>query len=71
MALRVVSVHLEYLDHDTGHWCNTCRLGTGIRIWVAVSIPGRMHLQQRLYCYECDGRDVTIDPEALTDGRHR
>lgn len=64
MALRVVSVYVEYLDHDHGHWCNTCRLGTGLRMWVAVYSAAGMHLQTRLYCYECGGRDVTIDEPA-------
>lgn len=61
---RVVSVHLEYLHHDTGHWCNTCLLSTGIRIWVAVHTATRMHLQTRLWCYDCQTSNVTIEAPA-------
>ena len=66
--MRVVSVHVEYLDHDHGHWCNTCQLGTGLRVWVAMRHRDRMHLQERMYCYECDGRNVT--PASPDDVRH-
>lgn len=60
--MRVSSVHIEYVDHDHGHWCNTCMLSTGIRFWVAVSHGDRMHLQERLYCYEHQGaRGVVVD----------
>lgn len=58
--LRTVSVSLEYVDHDHGHWCNTCQRGTGFRIWVMVTFGDRMHLQQRVYCYDCAGRNVTV-----------
>lgn len=62
MAHRVVAVTVEYLTHDTGHWCSTCNLSTGIRFWVAVSSGTRMHLQQRLWCYEHQGsRGVTVE----------
>lgn len=63
MALRSTMIRREYLDHDTGHWCNTCRLGTGNRIWVALHFPGRAQLQVLLWCSECRGDDVTIDPD--------
>ena len=63
MALRVVGVGIEHVDHESGHWCNVCRLGTGFRIWVAVHLGGRMHLQTRLWCSECHGTDITLDPD--------
>lgn len=59
---RTVAVRLEYVDHDTGHWCNTCALSTGLRMWVAVIAQAGMHLQQRLYCTDCASRDITIEP---------
>lgn len=59
--IRSTAVHIEYVDHDAGHWCNTCHLGTGFRIWVAVSHLGRMHLQTRLVCSDCEGHDVTAE----------
>ena len=60
--MRVVSVRVEYLDHDHGHWCNTCMLSTGIRFRVAIISPTGMHLQERLWCYEHQGsRGVTVE----------
>lgn len=53
--MRVVSVQIEYLDHQHGLWCNTCMLSTGVQVWVAVIGPTGMHLQQRLWCYEHEG----------------
>lgn len=53
--MRVVSVRVEYVDHQPGLWCNRCMLSTGMRLWVAVSHGPRMHLQERLWCYEHRG----------------
>lgn len=62
MAMRVVSVGLELLDQDHGHWCNTCMLPSGHRFWVAVISPFGMHLQQRLWCDEHQGsRGVVVE----------
>lgn len=61
--VRSTAVSLEYLDHDAGHWCNRCNLSTGLRIWVVVGHLGRAHVQERLWCHECQGRDVTVDPD--------
>lgn len=62
--MRTTSVHAEYLTHDEGHWCNTCMLGTGLRFWVAISHGNRMHLAQRLWCYEHQGaRGVVVDEQ--------
>lgn len=62
MAARanVVVVHVEHVDHDTGHWCNTCLLSTGIRLWVAATCGGRMRLHTCLHCYDCGGSDITL-----------
>jgi hypothetical protein len=67
MAVHVRStvVRFEYLAHDLGHWCNTCRLPSGMRVWVAVHFDSSdggsaMHLQQRLTCDDCGGRDVAL-----------
>lgn len=60
--MRVVSVSVEYLDHQPGLWCNTCMLSTGIRMWVAVvARTGGMHLQKRLWCYEHEGSRGVVD----------
>lgn len=58
---RTVAVVIEYLDHDHGHWCHTCALSTGIRVWVTVRQGHRMHIQERLHCYECEGSNITLD----------
>lgn len=50
--MRVVSVSIEYVDHEHGLWCNTCMFSTGIRFWVAIISPTGMHLQERLWCYQ-------------------
>lgn len=52
---RVVNVSVEYVDHETGLWCGTCMLSTGARFWVALRQGERMHLQERLWCYEHRG----------------
>jgi hypothetical protein len=60
--MRVVSVRLEYVDHDHGLWCNTCMKSTGIRVWVAVISTTGMHLQGRLWCYEHQGsRGIVVE----------
>jgi hypothetical protein len=60
--MRAVAVRVEYLDHETGLWCNTCMLSTGIRAWVALTSPHGMHLQQRLWCYDHQGsRGVVVE----------
>lgn len=62
---RVVSVRIEYLDHDTGLWCNTCLLSTGVRMWVAVIHRNAgMHLQERLWCYEHEGSKGVVPEDA-------
>lgn len=60
---RSTLVHREYVDHDTGHWCNRCLLSTGLRIWVVASYLTRCHLQTWLWCSECQGHDVTVSPD--------
>lgn len=59
-----VAVWVEVVDHDHGHWCRTCLHATGIRVWVTVSQGDRMHMQTRLYCYECGGVDVIVADDA-------
>lgn len=59
--VRIVGVVVEPLLHDTGHWCNHCLLGSGIRMWVAVRYRDRMHLQQRTWCDDCGRSNITLD----------
>jgi hypothetical protein len=57
---RTTRVSMEYVDHDHGHWCNACMKSTGIRLWIMVSLADRMHMQDRLYCYEHEGSDGVV-----------
>lgn len=68
MALRRATGWIEYLDHDTGHWCNTCRLGTGMRIWTVFVTIDRSHATLQpvaLRCTDCEGNDITINPDVV------
>lgn len=55
MAERLVITNLrtDYVDHDHDHWCLDCKLDTGIRVFVAVALNEKMHLQVHLWCVEC------------------
>lgn len=67
MATRatVIGVHVEVLDHDHGHWCLTCKLSTGVRVFVVIRrSDGPMSLQTRMQCPECGGHDIEVDPDA-------
>lgn len=60
--VRAVGVHIEAVDRQTGLWCTRCNLSTGIRFWFALTAGGRLHLQERLWCYEHQGsRGVTVE----------
>lgn len=58
---RVVAVKVERIDHQHGLWCNTCMLSTGMRFWFAVRLGPRMHMQERLWCYEHEGSRGVVD----------
>ena len=65
--MRTAAIQVEVIHHDTGHWCLTCKLATGFRVWAVVRLdsdcggPGRMHMQVRYWCSECQGRHVVAD----------
>ena len=61
---REVKVKREVVAREYGHWCNTCSLGSGMRVYVAVWLPDRMQLQTHLVCDDCGGSNVTVDPDA-------
>jgi hypothetical protein len=62
LALRL---RTEVVDHDYGHWCNTCLLATGVRAVTAL-VAGHtpLRLSQTLICSECMGRDIEVNPDA-------
>lgn len=54
-----IPVQVEQLTTDTGLWCFTCQLGTGIRAWFTASIgTGPMSLRSTSVCAECGGREI-------------
>lgn len=63
--VRASQVKREIVAREYGHWCNTCSLPSGMRVYVAVTL-GRvnMHLQTHLVCDDCGGTDITVDPDA-------
>ena len=61
--MRTAAIQVEVIHHDTGHWCLRCRQATGIRAWAVVGLDKRMHMQIRLYCYECSGRHVVVSDD--------
>lgn len=64
-VVRLVSVVIEYVAHDLGHWCRPCALPSGIRMWRAVRRPEGMTLQVHLWCDQCGRSDVVIDDDRL------
>lgn len=56
-------VFVEHLDHDHGHWCNTCRLATGLRHIVISRTTDTMTMVTGTGCVECGGSDITITPD--------
>ena len=57
-----VAVHAETVMVDEGLHCAACRQNTAIRVWVAMSLGERMHLQERLHCRRCgSGAHVVND----------
>lgn len=62
MARHVTTtVQVERVLDEYGAWCNDCRLPSGVRTWFAVMFGLRMHLQRKLWCHDCGGRNVTDD----------
>lgn len=61
MATTAAHVVVELLDHDRGHWCNTCQLPSGIRAWIVKHCAHAMHIGVMVWCDDCDGQDVTVD----------
>lgn len=62
-AHAVVTVTIEYVTHELGHWCRDCALPSGMRMWLAVRGPRGMNLQSRVWCDDCGGPNVVIDDE--------
>lgn len=61
---RTVRVRREIVAREYGHWCNTCSLPSGMRVYVAVWLNGKMHLQTHLLCDDCSGTNITVGPDA-------
>lgn len=59
-----VAVHVETVAVERYLWCTACRLSSAARVWVAVSLGDKMHLQLRLWCYDCKSGAHVLDPRA-------
>jgi len=66
MAATVVTVHLEWVGHQTGLWCCECSLSTGARVWFTTTVGRRTAVHENRFCTECGGRQVE-DAEADVD----
>lgn len=66
----VLKVHVEYVGHEVGHWCNQCMLSTGARLWWTTTTNGDTTLRQCLFCVDCESHDITVsdDAEDATNG---
>lgn len=61
---------VEVIDHDHGHWCNTCLRASGIRAHLATVHAGRLGVTIAWTCGspDCTAPDITeADPD---DVRH-
>jgi hypothetical protein len=58
-----ISMSVETVAHDHGHWCITCALSTGIRFVISTGLGDRLALQERLICVECGGNNIHVNPK--------
>lgn len=59
-----VRVSVEILTVETGLWCNTCALPSGLRVWYVTSTGCRSTLRSKLSCDDAGdqaGHDVAAD----------
>lgn len=66
VRVRMVTVIVEPVCHELGHWCRPCALSTGIRIWFVTRGDSGLILHSRVVCHECGSHDVIVDPDAAT-----
>ena len=55
---HIITVTVENVLTEHGHWCSSCKLPSGWLVIVAVAHQARMHLQARTWCDECDQQDT-------------
>lgn len=55
---RVVRIRVEQIAVDTGLWCNTCLLSSGVRVWFTVASGLAMSLRSTTRCRDCGGDDL-------------
>lgn len=60
-----VTVRVEYVGHELGHWCNTCMLSTGVRLWWTTTTEPETTLRSTVFCTECDGANVSLSDDAV------
>lgn len=66
----VVTVTVEYLTHDVGHWCTRCNLTTGVRVWLVRTIgAGPGILDEQYGCLNCNDGNAIVRTGAAHPGR--
>jgi hypothetical protein len=61
-----VPVHVEVLGVEVGHWCRTCLLGSGMRVWYVNRTLGSLCLHSATGCTEDDHDDVELTEQPST-----
>jgi len=54
-------VRVTPLGYDTGHWCRTCVLPSGIRVWLGVQCGPALSMRAHVWCRDCGGRNIEIE----------
>ena len=60
MAARVSVVVVELVGYETGLWCRSCALSTGIAMTVMTTSVAGGGLSTARRCAECGGDDVVL-----------
>lgn len=60
--VSVVTVRVEQVAIDTGLWCRTCLLSSGVRVWFTATIGVAMSLRSATRCCDCGGDEINDAP---------
>lgn len=64
--MAVVAVAMEVLLIEGGHWCRSCLLSSGVRIWFVTRTGPASTLRSGLRCTDCGGDDIEVGPVVRT-----
>jgi hypothetical protein len=56
--MAILTGAIEVVAVDTGLWCRTCALSSGIRVWFVTRTGPAMTMRSTLGCMDCDSRDI-------------